>query len=273
MFDKKRHANNQVLNIVTADTFDHMADVLPAGKQGVASVDHFTMSPTDVLASLHLYDEDYVPEGTYARLRVNGQLMMTDTPMEKRTNLEIIEKARGRVLIAGLGIGMILRAIVKKSEVTHITVLEKYQDVVDLVLPQFTDARLEVIVDDVFQWEPPTDTPKYNTIYFDIWPDSLVECLPEMDALYKRYRPLLAKGGWMDSWTYKKLKQKKASDAKFLRELPSLLEKHQKDCEPEVFASRLRRLLTFNDKLSDADRHAICKWATEKGIDVSLAQT
>jgi spermidine synthase len=287
MFDHKRYAKNQQLDRVTEDKFDRMADVLPEGKQGVAVIDHFAMNKMDVLASLNTHYEDFVPEGTYARLRVNGELMMTDSPMEKRTNLEIVEKARGRVLIAGLGIGMILRTIMRKPEVTHITVLEKYQDVVDLVLPQFASssllvsgyernghnhiqiagAKLEVIVADVFQWEP-TDTTKYNTIYFDIWPNSLVDFLPEMDALYKRYRPLLAKGGWMDSWTYKQLKQKQAEDIKFRKELPGLLDRHRNDCAPEVLGARLQRLLA-HEKLSDDNKRIIREWAEKNGVNLT----
>lgn len=287
VIDLKQHERNLILDRQARDKFDPMAEVLPESQQGVASIDHFTMDPGDMLASLAEHAEDFVPTGRYARLKVNGQLMMTDSPMEKRTNLEVVEKAQGRVLIAGLGLGMILRSLLRKPEVSTILVLEKFQDVVDLVLPSLAGdslisgflshdgnhitthgGKLEVIVADVFQWEPFSSLRKLNTIYFDIWPDSTVHYLPEMEFLYKRYRPLLAKGGWMDSWTYKKLKLKKRDDDKFNKTFPALLEKHWRERTPEEFLARLRVLLQTADQyiLNSENREVIYKFVAGKGL-------
>jgi hypothetical protein len=289
MFDAKQHQRNRLIDKQAEGKFDRMAEVVPAGQQGVARIDHFTLSPLDVLASLQKYGEDYVPEGRYARLKVNGTTMMVDTPMERRTNLEVVEKARGRVLIAGLGLGMILRSIQNKPEVTHITVLEKHRDVIDLVGGSLARSqnshtvggmidgayhlhpaasKISIIEADVFAWSF-AGQPKFDTIYFDIWPRSSVQFLPEMDALYKRYRPLLAKGGWMDSWTYKRLKAKKVSDSKFLKELPRTLEQGMKDHSPELFAVKLRMLLddeVTQCALNEADKNCIRQFAANRGI-------
>jgi spermidine synthase len=74
--------------------------------------------------------------------------MMSDTNMERRSNWQVKDNAHGRVLIAGLGIGMILhpildptRAIISRragealQPVEHVTVVELNQDVIDLVAP------------------------------------------------------------------------------------------------------------------------------------------
>lgn len=235
MFDLKQHRRNMEIDVLTEGRFDSMVDVLPVGEQGVARIDHFIIGPVEMLKSMTDFFEEFLPTGRYARLRVNGQLMMTDTPMEKRTNLEVVERARGRVLIAGLGLGMILRSILKKPEVAHVTVIEKYEDVVGLVLPSLTgySTRLDVIVDDVFKWKRPRSLPRFETIYFDIWPDSDVSLLPQMNQLHRRYRPMLSEGGWMDSWTYGMLREKYRNDSKFTRNLPALLEKHRLAQTPE----------------------------------------
>ena len=53
----------------------------------------------------------FINPGNYVRLHVDGELMMSDTPFERRTNEEFVRKASGKVMIAGLGIGMILNAL------------------------------------------------------------------------------------------------------------------------------------------------------------------
>jgi hypothetical protein len=89
-----------------------------------------------------------------------------------------------------------------------------------------------------------------------------------MRELYKRYRPLLARKGWMSSWTYGKLRDKESSDAKFSKDLPLLLEKHRKEQSPEAFAARVQALLQHN-LLPDEDKDVIREWAQAKAINLT----
>jgi spermidine synthase len=152
-----------------------------------------------------------VQAGGYCQLKVGGILMMSDTQMEQRTNREVVHKARGRVLISGLGIGMILVPILAKPEVTSVTVLELSQDVIDLVLPHVADPRLEVIQADVFGYKPPKGA-KYDVIYHDIWPELSTDTLKEMTKLHRKYAHCLAPGGWQDSWRKSDLQRAKAKE-------------------------------------------------------------
>jgi spermidine synthase len=136
--------------------------------------------------------------------------MMTDTQNEKRTNMGVVWNAHGHVFIAGLGIGMILHPIADKSEVTKITVLEKSQGVIDLVKGTLP-AKVEVVQGDIFEYKPEKGT-KFDSIYFDIWPEISTENLPEMGTLHRRFRKHLAEGGWMDSWCRDQLKSRKRSE-------------------------------------------------------------
>jgi spermidine synthase len=124
---------------------------------------------------------------------------MSDTRLEQSTNREVVSQARGDVLIAGLGIGFILVPILKKNEVTSITVVEKHQDVIDLVGPRFNDPRLTILQGDILTWRPPKGS-TYSTIYFDIWPNICSDNLTEMTRLERRFKPRLQKNGWMGSW-------------------------------------------------------------------------
>ena len=110
-----------------------------------------------------------IKAGTYVILtdKEKHECVMSDTQMEQHTNLEFVREAHGKVLIGGLGIGMVLLAIQDKPAVTDITVVEKYQEVIDLVKPQLPlNSKVKVVCADIFDYEP---TEKYNTIYLDIW--------------------------------------------------------------------------------------------------------
>lgn len=151
-------------------------------------------------------------DGKYVRLVVNNELMMSDTAMERKTNRHFIDAAKGRVLIAGLGIGLILEAILDKKQVTEVVVIEKYQDVIDLVHPIFQHKKLQVICADIFEYDMPK-TEKFDCIYFDIWADICEDNLKEMTILHRKYRKNKAtKDSFMASWMREFLQKQRARE-------------------------------------------------------------
>lgn len=74
----------------------------------------------------------FVPVGEYTMLRRDGCIVMSDTPDEIADHYPAIFMATGDVLIAGLGLGMVLNAIMKKTEVSSVTVFELDSDVIEL---------------------------------------------------------------------------------------------------------------------------------------------
>ena len=152
-------------------------------------------------------------DGDYVSLHVDGQLMMSDTPMERFTNKDFVQSAKGRVMIAGLGVGLIINEILKKDDVTEVIVLEKYQEVIDLVSPKFSDPRLKIIHADCFTYTFPK-TEKFDTIYFDIWPDISTDNLEDMKILHQRYKTRkLSKDSYMESWMRGYLRKQKIRDS------------------------------------------------------------
>lgn len=112
---------------------------------------------------------DGITSGTYIRLTHNGQCVMSDTDMEKNTNRKFCSKAYGDIIIGGLGIGMIIMAIQDKPEVKSITVIEKNQEVIDMVASQLDfNEKVNIICADVFEWKPERGV-KYDMAYMDIW--------------------------------------------------------------------------------------------------------
>jgi len=193
-----------------------MHEVLSEGELGEAKIAYLNIgqaeaSLTAVRAAVNPGRDQAIREGTYVQLFVTGCLVMSDTQMEKRSNMHAVHESTGDVLIAGLGLGMILIPMVTKPEVTSVTVIERSADVAALVLPQLqaylagkygvrVAAKLKVIVADIFDWKPPTGQ-KWDCIYFDIWSDICGDALPEMGKLHRRYaRRKTNKGAFMASW-------------------------------------------------------------------------
>ena len=108
-------------------------------------------------------------------------VVMSNSEFEKQQNLEIINDAKGDVLIAGLGIGLILLPIMKKPEVSKIDVIEKYQEVIDLIEEQLPlNSKVNIICDDAYKFEPKQ---MYDTIYIDIFPTAP----PSLINYYKQH--------------------------------------------------------------------------------------
>lgn len=156
----------------------------------------------------------YMRDGEYIRLVVNGNLEMSDTNMEKNSNWSFVNNAKGDVFIAGLGIGLILHNLrdkIKSGEVTSVTVLEKSQDVIDLVAPYYKDLGIKVIQGDIREYKPQKEE-KYDTIYFDIWPTINEDNLEEIATFHQRWKFHKRKGGWMSSWMQDTLRRRKANE-------------------------------------------------------------
>jgi hypothetical protein len=183
--------------------FVPMVGIVPPGKQGDAEVEHFTISEADAkfsaMRAAFGHPDELVTAGDYVSLKVRGGLMMSDTPHEQRTSLPFVQAARGDVLIAGLGLGMVLVPVLKKPEVASVVVVEQSPSVAALVGPYVATEKLTIFVGDIHEWRPPRGT-KYDTIFFDIWADVSYDHLTDMNKLHHSFQRYLRPGGWMDSW-------------------------------------------------------------------------
>lgn len=157
------------------------------------------------------------PTRTYCRLGVKTEdgwvLMMSDTDLEHQTNMRFLSAATGDVFIAGLGLGMIVHPLLKKDGVTSVTILEKYQAVIDAVGPTLDDPRVTILRGDVDEWTPKKGT-VYDTIYFDIWPDRSEDNFPQINRLHRQWRKFLRdrKKSWIGSWWHVEAKVMRERD-------------------------------------------------------------
>lgn len=124
--------------------------------------------------------------------------------------------AHGRVLIAGLGLGMIVHGAMKKPEVKHVTVIEKSADVIGLVSPSLPPRprKMAIIEADIFDWRPARGS-LFDVIYFDIWPDRNGDNLTEIAKLHRSFARFLNRdnpNAWMNSWYRDQLVYERARD-------------------------------------------------------------
>lgn len=222
-----------------------MVEVVPEGERDSAVIMHMEVTERHALQMMaHKTMGDplaFTPAGTYCKLGVRSSdpevaewnhrsgeawdLMMSDTYMERVTQLEFFANAHGDVLIAGLGIGMILPPLCADPNVSSVTVVELNPDVIDLVESPVrrwvqqhhgleAARKLAVVQHDIYTYVPPKGT-KFDTIYFDVWPHRSTDNLPEMARLHRKFaRYKRSRHHWMGSWYREELlRRKRVEDA------------------------------------------------------------
>jgi hypothetical protein len=125
-----------------------LAKPLPAGS--------YTQLWRATLAALHLAE--------------HGELVMQDTPEELNTHLEFMLKARGRVLITGLGLGCVARGCLANPQVESVTIIERDPAVMRLVSPWMPAERVTIIVADALAWATQS-TERFDCAWHDLWSD------------------------------------------------------------------------------------------------------
>ena len=148
--------------------------------------------------------------GWYTRLSEGDRIWMSDTPAERRDHAEPVfaigsTKAE-RVIINGLGIGMVLSAALSYDFVRHVDVVEIDQRVIDLVGPHYLkDPRVRIHHADAVKqmgvWGPDE---RWDVGWTDIWPDINPDNLEEMKKFTDFYGP---RCGYYGNWAEEEAKR------------------------------------------------------------------
>lgn len=174
---------------------------VPDGESGAWAVQTFVVSERESeRTKIDVAKGDrwaYVPPGTYKRLVRGDTVVMSNTPMEVTTNRTAVHRALGDILLNGLGLGMVLAAVLRRTDVRSVTVIEKAVDVIELVAPTFaSDPRVRIIEADAFNYSPARGT-RFDVVWHDIWDCMSPENLGEMTELHRRYG---RRASWQGSW-------------------------------------------------------------------------
>lgn len=153
--------------------------------------------------SFNFRPRDDIPPGTYTGLIERGRLWMSDTPAERRDHAEAYWQAKrrgGRALVHGLGLGMVVKAMLGLPNVEHVDVVELNPDVIALCGPAFDryGARVTIHEGDCLTRKWPTGV-RWSVVWHDIWPDICTDNLPEMATLHRKYG---RRCDWQGSWCH-----------------------------------------------------------------------
>ena len=115
-------------------------------------------------------DNDY----EYPLLDEDGKVWMSIAPSEIVTMQNDIRSAHGNVLALGLGLGYYPYVVSLKENVSHVTVVEKSNDIADLfeeyLLPQMESrGKITIVRQDAFAFVGDSADGAFDTCFSDIW--------------------------------------------------------------------------------------------------------
>jgi hypothetical protein len=172
---------------------------LPIGTKGDVEVRKFEVPKQSFHNMRYAMSGRGITPGWFTGLYRKGHLWMSDTDAEARDHWEIDHQIRlcgGRVLVMGLGLGMIVKRALSYENVTHVDVVEIDQDVVDLVGPAYAGPRCTIHVADAYEIKWPQGT-KWDAAWFDIWSDLCEDNLDDMGRLGRSYG---RRAAWCGYW-------------------------------------------------------------------------
>lgn len=110
------------------------------------------------------------PYGKYTFLLHNPSgIVMLDTSLEYLQHEPLWQGATGNVLIGGLGIGFVNQKLMDNPNVTSVTIVEKNQEVIDLVWQHCPkDSRFTLVHADMETWIPPQGS-YWDYAWLDSW--------------------------------------------------------------------------------------------------------
>lgn len=125
-----------------------------------------------------------------------GEVVMEDSILELSRHLPIWLRARGRVLVTGLGLGCVVRGLLAAPDVSHIDVIELDQGIIDAVGPEFaSDIRVNVVRGNALTCKMPAA--RWDFAWHDIWCEGSGLQLLHVKLMNRFSKRCAAQGAWM----------------------------------------------------------------------------
>lgn len=129
-----------------------------------------------------------------------GECVMNDMEAELRTHLDFCLRARGNVLVTGLGLGCVARGLLANPAVHRVTVIERDQHVLKLVRPHLP-AGLRIILADAVAWCAGSRE-TFDCAWHDLWSDPDKD-EPALQLNHGRMIVSMARQvGWQGAWMF-----------------------------------------------------------------------
>lgn len=142
--------------------------------QGFVRDDFLYFKDGRVVPQLGFFKTEY----KYPAILTNGVEWMTLLPNEINSQKKYIEKAKGKVLTYGLGLGYYVFQVALKKDVQSVTVVDLNKNVIDLfnahILPNFSNEarqKIKIVHCDAFEFAKSLKDGDFDYIYADVWHD------------------------------------------------------------------------------------------------------
>lgn len=115
---------------------------------------------------------------------------MVDDPPHQWSMQDYARNSAGRVLVAGLGLGLVTHELLENIDVDSITIIEKNKDVIDLIsplLPKAENVKFDIINDDFYVFINETSR-QFDRIIIDLWTTG--SCEETIKVLNEEVEPL-----------------------------------------------------------------------------------
>jgi len=123
---------------------------------------------------------------------------MSDRALEFAEAIPFLDAAHGDVLCAGLGLGVLHKALMENEKVRSVTIVEKYQDVIDLVWDHCEkDDRFRLINADIYDVHFDKNNDLFDVGWFDSWtsetgePDYPLDPYNYQKDMLERFEPFV----------------------------------------------------------------------------------
>jgi hypothetical protein len=131
-------------------------------------------------------------------------LWMSDTRAEIHEHYPFLNKVdlaaqfgqARRILINGLGLGVVVHGVLLYPGVERVDIVEVNHDVIKLISPLIHDDRVHIHEASAYDIEWPRGM-SWDLAWHDIWPDISDLNLPEMDRLVRKYKHCTK---WQGCW-------------------------------------------------------------------------
>ena len=178
LLDKQRYTENKYYKTIKIDNvkdgaWEFKKESYPPYRAMICG-DMMLGKDLSEVPPLGFFDEEFL----FPAVLEDGNEWMTLTPVDLDTCDEAIERAHGKVVTFGLGLGYYAFMVSEKGDVESITVIEKSDKVIELfkkhILPQFNHPeKVRIIRADAYDYlENEMKAESYDYAFVDIWRDA-----------------------------------------------------------------------------------------------------
>lgn len=170
------------------------SDVEIVGRCGRWRVEDFYFAHDGRMAD----SEFYVPAGRYKRLvHEKRGVVMNNFPHVLRLRNSCLQNSYGSVFLSGLGLGLLVDALLERKSVEKICVVEIDADVISLCGSKYAnDSRVCIFNANVFDYFP-SDGEFFQAVWHDVWETFWIEEKKQAEALCARWKK---HSNWQGAW-------------------------------------------------------------------------